>query len=132
MDHSASASPSLANDILNQVESLALEADENSRPLEVDPYRGRLFELFVTAEGAGYLEEDAEVDLSADGVCQALARRWRLTDAARQSIAEQSKLGNEHLGRMRLLWSVMRMWMEWDYAWNRWPEFHRTGDSTSP
>ena len=26
----------------------------------------------------------------------------------------------------RLLWSVMRMWMEWDYAWERWEEFHRS------
>ena len=30
-----------------------------------------------------------------------------------------------HLQKMRSLWSIMRMWMEWTYAWQRWPEFHR-------
>jgi len=25
---------------------------------------------------------------------------------------------------MRMLWSFLRMWMEWAYAWERWSEFH--------
>ena len=126
---------SVANRILNEVESLITEAQQATRPLEVDPYRSRLFELFVTADGAGLigdersssLQEDApedETDMSADGVCRSLARRWGLDMAARDSAAQQTKLPADQLERMRLLWSVMRMWMEWNYAWCRWEEFH--------
>lgn len=114
----------LAERIVSQVESLVREAEAENKPLEVDPYRGRLFELFVTAEGAGHLEPDAEPDLSADGLCRLLAERWGLADAARQSFEQQQRLPREQLVKMRLLWSVMRMWMEWAYAWSRWDEFH--------
>jgi hypothetical protein len=47
-----------------------------------------------------------------------------LDEAARHSVEAQEKLHPEHLARMRMLWSLMRMWMEWTYAWGRWPEFH--------
>ena len=33
---------------------------------------------------------------------------------------------------MRLLWSVMRMWMEWTYAWQRWAEFHQEPKPDAP
>lgn len=114
----------LANEILDRVENLLLTAEKETRPLELEPYRGSLFELFVTAEAAGYVLEEAEPDLSSDGISRELARRWGLTDAARDAFAQQTKLPSEHLSRMRLLWSFMRMWMEWTYAWQRWPEFH--------
>lgn len=39
--------------------------------------------------------------------------------AAREAQAMQTRLPAEQLERMRLLWSVMRMWMEWSYAWQR-------------
>lgn len=110
--------------IIEGVDSLILEADKNTKPIEVDPYRKQLFEFFVTANGAGYLEEDADVDLSADGLCRELSQRWGLADAARNSVAGNLKLPPEHLSKMRLLWSLMRMWMEWDYAWQRWAEFN--------
>ena len=38
----------------------------------------------------------------------------------------------DQLAKMRLLWSVMRMWMEWDYAWERWAEFHKTPTKEAP
>lgn len=127
----------IAKEILNGIESLIQEAQANTRPLEVDPYRSRLFEFFVTADGAGLiadetqvaafdsLDEDAdEMDLSADSLCRLLARRWGLDMAAREAQAMQTKLPAEQLERMRLLWSVMRMWIEWSYAWRRWNEFH--------
>ncbi|MFQ5731834.1 MAG: hypothetical protein ACE5KM_07755 [Planctomycetaceae bacterium] len=116
---------SLGEEIVNRVETLVLEAEDNTRPLEVDPYRERLFELFVTAEGAGYLDGDAACDLSADGLCRLLGQRWGLRDAAAESFSNQVQIPKQHLGRMRSLWSVMRMWMEWEYAWNRWAEFHK-------
>jgi hypothetical protein len=115
---------SLGGTILDRIEGLVLEAESKRKPLEIDPYRRQLFELFVTAEAAGYTEEDSEVDLSADGVCRELGLRWGLGDATRESFAQQTKLAPEHLAKMRMLWSVMRMWMEWTYAWQRWAEFH--------
>ena len=124
MGHQAIANDILASGIVARAEELALEAEARSKPLEVDPYRRELFELFVTAHGAGYLSEESPVDLTADGLCHELGRRWGLADAARSSFEHQQKLSPDHLSKMRLLWSIMRMWMEWAYAWDRWPEFH--------
>ncbi len=119
----------LAEQILNTLEGLIREAERETRPLEVDPNRSRLFELFVTAHGAGFVRQDAAVDLTADGICRELAQRWGLADAARQSAEQQAAFRPEHVGKMRLLWSLMRMWMEWTYAWERWPEFHAPADA---
>lgn len=116
---------SLAEDILDGIHELVLEAESETKPLELDPYRGRLFELFVAAEGGGCISEDGPLDLTADGLCQQLAKRWGLAEAAQESVRVQGQLTPTELARMRLLWSVMRMWMEWDYAWKRWGEFHR-------
>ncbi|QDT37090.1 hypothetical protein [Stratiformator vulcanicus] len=113
----------MARQVLDRIESILLEAESEEKPLEIEPFRGRLFELFVIADGGGFLKEDAEVDLTADGICRELGERWGLAEATAQSTANQQKLASEHVARMRLLWSMMRMWMEWDYAWKRWPEF---------
>ena len=124
-----STEPSLAKSILSQIDLLVREAEVTQRPLELDPLRGRLFELFVMADAADLLKEakpgePSENDLTADTLCRNLAEQWNLTDAARESFASKTRLPAEHLSRMRLLWSVMRLWMEWTYAWQRWPEFH--------
>ncbi len=124
MQDPASVGQSLDSGIVGRVESLIHEAEQAEKPLEVDPFRGQLFELFVTAEAAGYMHEDAEPDLTADGLCRLLSLRWGLADATRESFDQQTKLDSESLSRMRILWSLMRMWMEWDYAWKRWTEFH--------
>lgn len=116
---------SLGDRLTASVEELVLDSERTQKPLEVEPYRSRLFELFVTAHGAGYVAENAPVDLTADGLCQALASKWGLRSAAQSSVRENSRMAPEHMARMRSLWSMMRMWMEWTYAWERWPEFHR-------
>jgi hypothetical protein len=138
--HSSSVNDSrlaLARDILQGVIQLVTEAHQSTQPLEVEPQRSRLFEYFVTADGGGLIADDRdanvavdenddadELDLSADGLCRLLAQHWGLDMAARESAATQTRLATEQLEQMRLLWSVMRMWMEWSYAWNRWAEFH--------
>lgn len=132
MHYETSLDSSLADDIINCVENLLREAEQAGKPLEIDPYRGQLFELFVTADGAGYVDEDAEPDLTADGLCRLLALRWDLADATRESIETQQKLPPEQLAKMRSLWSVMRMWMEWSYAWRRWDEFHQGKAASRP
>lgn len=124
MAHQTVDERSLGGGILNRIESLILEAEKKQKPLEIDPYRGQLFELFVTAEAAGYTQAESDVDLSADGVCRELGLRWGLGEATRESFEHQTRLSPESLSKMRMLWSVMRMWMEWTYAWGRWAEFH--------
>ncbi len=134
----------VARGILAGIEELITEAQAKTRPLEVDPYRSQLFEYFVTAYRSGLIpderevgafqnadedEEDDLLNLSADSVCRLLARRWGLDMAAREAQALQTRLAADQLERMRLLWSVMRMWMEWNYAWRRWAEFHGTAES---
>lgn len=128
MNPSATTEETLAIEIINRIEQVLKEAEDATKPVELDPYRGQLFELFVTAEGAGYLDEDSEHDLTADGICRVLADRWGLKDAAINSTQQQTRLDQKHVAKMRLLWSVMRMWMEWTYAWQRWPEFHRSAE----
>ncbi len=138
-DDRAKSNPArfIAKEILNGLETLINEAQASTRPLEVEPFRSRLFEFFVTADSAGLIsdetqtpafediDEDAdETDLTADSLCRSLARRWGLDMAAREAQALQTRLPADQLERMRLLWSVMRMWIEWSYAWRRWTEFH--------
>lgn len=120
-----------AREIVDRLEDLVTEAEASGKPLEVDPHRSQLFELFVVCEAAGCVGDDASPDLSADGICQALAARWGLKDAAQESVRSQSKLSAEAVGRMRLMWSVLRMWMEWTYAWQRWPEFKQAPTETT-
>ncbi len=114
--------------ILNEIDAIILSCEENNRPLELDPARSELFELFVLAEGAGCLKEDSNPDLTADGICRMLAERWGLKDAAQESVKNETSIPMNHMAKMRSLWSVMRMWMEWTYAWERWSEFHGEKD----
>lgn len=124
MSPTSSMPQDLAERLLEEIDDLLFEAEEETKPLEVEPFRGRLFELFVTAEGAGYLREGAEIDLTADSLCRQLADRMGLADAARASMGQLPKLPPDQVAKMRLLWSLLRLWMEWTYAWQRWPEFH--------
>lgn len=120
----SSASQALANDIIQRVAKLVSEAEAETKPLELDPYRGQLFELFVMADAAGFVSTEAEIDLTADNLCRELASNWGLTAATQQAMEEQAKLPPDQVSKMRILWSVLRLWMEWDYAWKRWDEFH--------
>lgn len=124
-----------ARGIVDVIENLIRDAQRETRPLEVDPGRSELFECFVQAEQQGLIPNDAESAAAADDdedecllspdlLCRQLARRWGLDMAAREAQAMQTRLPADQLERMRLLWSVMRMWMEWKYAWQRWPEHH--------
>lgn len=114
----------LESKVLDQVDALIADCEAHQRPLEIDPARQVLFELFATVYATGLTADDAEPDLSADGICRGLSQRWGLQQAAQESIASQQQLPKDHLAKMRSLWSVMRMWMEWTYAWDHWTEFH--------
>ena len=119
----------LAHDLVNRIDDVLQSAAASGQPIELDPNRSRLFELFVMAEATGFLEEGAECDLSCDGIARELAGRWDLAGSLGGDISRAASLPPEHLARLRLLWSFMRMWMEWTYAWQRWDEFHK---QTSP
>ena len=125
MSTSVNETATLATRILDRVEELILLAERETKPLEIDPLRSELFELFVTANGAGYTVEGSDPDLTADGICRVLGTRWGLADATKSAMNSTGRLPAAQLSKMRLLWSVMRMWMEWSYAWERWQEFHR-------
>ena len=123
----------LARDLISRIDDVLQGASASGQPVELDPNRSRLFELFVMAEATGFLADGAECDLTCDGVARELAARWNLSrDMGNQSV-QPSSLPPEHLSRLRLLWSFMRMWMEWTYAWQRWDEFHKpTSPRTTP
>lgn len=115
----------LAHDLVNQVEELLVQVEQARQPIEIDPHRSRLFELFVLADASGFLAEGSEPDLSCDGIGRALATRWELArHMAPGGLSQPGQLPPEQLSKLRLLWSFMRMWMEWTYAWQRWEEFH--------
>ena len=119
--------------VLGELETVLVEAQAATRPLELDPWRSRVFAGFVEAWRAGLIpdegearayadadEDDAGLQLTADVLCRLLAQRWGLDLAAREAQTLQTRLPSDQLERMRLLWSLMRMWMEWSYAWHRW------------
>ena len=128
--------------ILGELETVIVDAQTATRPLEIEPYRSRLFTTFVQAwqnqlipdesSSAAFDdadEDDPELELSADALCRILARRSGLDLAAREAQTLQTRLPPDQLERMRLLWSLMRMWMEWSYAWLRWTEHQSQGDT---
>lgn len=118
------ADPNTIRKILDRVEDVMLEAAKATRPLELDPAREELFQLFVESYRAGLINDDLEHNLTADGLCAALSTRWGLKDTVQDTMKQQGPLTSDQLAQMRSLWSVMRMWMEWTYAWSRWSEFH--------
>jgi hypothetical protein len=124
----------LAHDLVDRIEELLQSAAASGQPIQIDPQRSRLFELFVMSEATGFLEEGGEEDLSCDGVARALADRWKLArDLGRPELSQVASMPPEQLRRLRLLWSFMQMWMEWTYAWKRWDEFHNAASpSQSP
>ena len=117
----------LARDLVDRIEEELHTASSTGQPIELDPYRSRLFEIFVMAEATGFLEEGSDPDLSCDGIARDLAARWNMAQNMPGGLAQPSALTPEQLSRLRLLWSFMRMWMEWTYAWQRWDEFHNQG-----
>ncbi len=123
MSETQTESNALGQQLLDQIDAIIANCEATRKPLEIDPARNDLFQLFVKAENAGLVADDAEPDLSADGICQSLSQRWGLQAAAQDSVVNQTRLNAEQLEKMRSLWSVMRMWMEWTYAWDRWAEF---------
>lgn len=119
---------SLIENIIDQLQATVEEAQEQVKPLEMEPYRGRLFELFVTANGAGLTDEELEPNLCSDSITSLLAERWGLKDEARATFENQKAMSSLGQARVKLLWSLLRMWMEWSYAWDRWDEFHDASD----
>jgi hypothetical protein len=115
---------SLIQTITNRIQAIIEEAETATQPLELDPHRSSLFELFVMADGAGLLDESKDVNLTSDAIAKSLADRWDLRSAAASSVQMQDNFSAESLSKMRLMWSFLRMWMEWTYAWERWSEFH--------
>lgn len=119
--------------ILGELETVLTEAQAATRPLEIDPWRSRIFSVFAESWRSGLIpneaearafidadEDDPELQLTADAICRLLAQRWGLDLAAREAQTLQTRLPGDQLERMRLLWSLMRMWMEWSYAWHQW------------
>ena len=109
---------------LDRIEDILQEASQAARPLEIDPSREQLFRLFADAAQRGLIADDFEPNLTSDSICAALSTRWGLKDTVQDSVNKQQRLTGDQLAQMRALWSVMRMWMEWTYAWGRWAEFH--------
>ena len=57
-----------------------------NRPLEIEPYRGRLFALFANAYEAGVTGDDGP--LSSDEMTRLVGRRWNLDESARLVTAD--------------------------------------------
>jgi hypothetical protein len=121
----------LAHDLVDRIDEILNTASSKGQPIELDPHRAGLFEIFVMAEATGFLEEGSEPDLSCDGIARDLAARWNLAQSMPGGLSQPASLPPAQLSRLRLLWSFMRMWMEWTYAWQRWEEFHKSPESKS-
>ena len=114
----------LVEELVDQIEGIITEAEAKTRPLEVDPYRSKLFEVFVVANASGLLTEKTP-NLTSETMTSLLAGRWKLREVVDMASQQKGPVSDEHLRKMQLLWSILRMWMEWTYAWGRWDEFHQ-------
>jgi hypothetical protein len=123
----ASEGQALARRVIDSIEELVLQAETSREHLETEPRRSRLFELFVVADASGLLEAEAESLLDCDAIARELSSRWDLKRKLGAGSLQPGAVTPEQLPRLRLLWSFMRMWMEWSYAWRRWDEFHAAG-----
>ncbi|MFO1019747.1 MAG: hypothetical protein U0903_03505 [Planctomycetales bacterium] len=130
MTAASSVLQQFSQSLVSRIEQVLLDAEAQTRPVEIDPFRKQLFELFAEAEATGLLAEGSEPDLSCDGIGHELSERWNLKDVAQASASQHTRIPPDKLSRMRLLWSFMRMWMEWTYAWERWGDFHSAAPST--
>ena len=121
--------------VVARVAAVLEECEAKTRPPEVPPFRDTLFTLFARSHGAGLTGEAGP--LSADALLRSLADRWGLraalsapeaggtpAETGGDSPSPGPSLGSGHVGKVRLMWSLLRMWMDWEYAWSRWPEFH--------
>lgn len=106
------------------------EALESGQPLELEPARTKLFDAFADAYREGLTGEGSP--LTPDELTRLLGKRWGLDQSAQKSIADQQKLSESDLAKMRLLWATLRLWMEWDYAWSRWADYHGGGSPSRP
>ena len=119
MDAATPDEPPLVTSTVRTVSEALEEAIAADRPLEIEPARGRLFEQFAAAYAAGLTGEGGP--LGTDELTRLIGRRWGLDESAKEATAAQAKLKPEDVSKMRALWSLLRMWMEWDYAWRRCP-----------
>lgn len=133
LDHADDLTPdenpqvATADQLADRIQVVAESALESGKPLEVSPTREQLFDIFAEAYAADLTGDEG--DLSADELTRLLGHRWGLDQSAKSSVAQQEKMSDNDLAKMRLLWSTLRLWMEWDYAWSRWAEFN---DSVGP
>ena len=123
----SSPAAGVVREIVGQVAQTLEEAEELGRPLELDPFRDRLFQLFVTAEATGFVQEGGQFDLTCDGIARELGNRWNLGRNEQGEAVPPQALAPEQVKRLKLVWSFMRLWNEWAYAWQRWGEFHGAG-----
>lgn len=126
---SPSPAEALAAEIVDRIEDVLLQAEELTQTAEIDPHRKRLFELFAQADAMGGLTEDADPDLSGEAIARQLADRWQMARELGAGVMQPSRLAPQQLARLKSLWSFLRMWTEWSYAWNRWDEFHSPATS---
>src|SRR5579859_2898172 len=87
-----SPSATLVRDLVEQIAEILQSAVTNGQPIELDPHRARLFELFVMAEATGFLKEGEEFDLSCDGIARELAARWDLARNLGGGISQPASL----------------------------------------
>ena len=64
----ATPTQTLAADLLDRLDALILDAERQTKPLELEPYRSQLFELFVIADASGLMRDDSVPDLSPEGL----------------------------------------------------------------
>lgn len=111
--------------VLASLDAILQSCEERHRPIQEEPSRGDLFDLFAAAAQ----RELVDGPLSSDAICRQLASRWGLAGAVRSSVDQRTGIPPDQMARMRSLWGLIQMWMEWTYAWERWSDFH---NSASP
>ncbi len=114
---------SLITHLVDRAETVIKAAEAANYPLEMDPYRAQLFDIFALAEASGLLIEMGP-HLQADALAERLSERWNLKAIGEAGLKLSATSNDPVMRRVQLLWSACRLWMAWTYAWERWDFYH--------
>lgn len=113
----------LISHLVDRAETVIKAAEAANYPLEMDPFRAQLFDIFALAEASGLLIE-MEPHLQADALAEKLSERWNLKAIGEAGLKLSATSNDPVMRRVQLLWSACRLWMAWTYAWERWDFYH--------
>ena len=89
-----------------------------SGSIHQEPYTGDLFKLFAVAYANRESAGPSAPCITSDGLIEAIGAR-----------SQQADVPEHYQKKIELLRKLGAMWKEWDYAWEMYPQLHRSHEA---